>query len=161
MNPAFIEDRRDGCMSTMAAVTAAFPCCSFTATAAISRSGARSSITCVRRAAPLRSTCAAWVSPIFAQRRLLRERDGRRCRSVTNALKLQRFVIVASLVRRQRGGRVCARHPDRVAGVVFADSAGNVKIDPVQAKAFLDRSDRIEMPWCRNGFAPILKPSRE
>jgi pimeloyl-ACP methyl ester carboxylesterase len=81
--------------------------------------------------------------------------------AVTSALKLERFVIVGHSYGGSVVAAYAARHPDRVAGVVFADSAGNVKIDPVQAKAFLDKirsnRDAVVPQW----FAPILKPSRE
>jgi pimeloyl-ACP methyl ester carboxylesterase len=81
--------------------------------------------------------------------------------AVTDALKLRRFVIVGH----SYGGAVvaayAARHPERVAGVVFADAAGNVKVDPTQAKKFLDsirtQKDTVVPQW----FAPILKGSRE
>jgi pimeloyl-ACP methyl ester carboxylesterase len=81
--------------------------------------------------------------------------------AVTNALKLQRFVIVGHSYGGSVVAAYAARHPERVAGVVLADSAGNVKIDPVQAKKFLDairaNPDKVVPQW----FAPILKPSRE
>jgi pimeloyl-ACP methyl ester carboxylesterase len=81
--------------------------------------------------------------------------------AVTNALHLRRFVLVGH----SYGGTVvavcAARHPERVAGVVFADAAGNVKIPPDRAKAFLDKirtnRDAVVPQW----FAPILKPARE
>jgi pimeloyl-ACP methyl ester carboxylesterase len=81
--------------------------------------------------------------------------------AVTNALNLKRFVIVGHSYGGSVVAAYAARHPERVAGVVFADSAGNVKIDPVQAKAFLDKirtdRDRVVPQW----FAPILKSSRD
>ena len=81
--------------------------------------------------------------------------------AVTDALRLRRFVIVGH----SYGGAVvaayAARHPERLAGIVYADAAGNVKIDPKQAKAFLDtiraNKDTVVPQW----FAPILKGSRE
>ena len=80
--------------------------------------------------------------------------------AVVDAVKLRRFVIVGH----SYGGTVvaayAARHPE-VAGVVLADSAGNVKIDPKQANAFLDsiraNRDAVVPQW----FAPILKNSRD
>ena len=81
--------------------------------------------------------------------------------AVTKALKLQRFVIVGHSYGGSVVAAYAARHPERVAGVVFADSAGNVKIDPEQAKKFLDairaNPDKVVPQW----FAPILKPARE
>lgn len=81
--------------------------------------------------------------------------------AVAEALRLERFVIVGH----SYGGAVvaayAARHPERVAGVVFADAAGNVKIPPDQAKAFLDKlranPDAVVPQW----FAAILKPSSD
>lgn len=54
-----------------------------------------------------------------------------------------------------------ARHPERVAGLVFADSAGNLSVTDAQAAAIetalrKDR-DRVVRAW----FAPILKPSND
>jgi len=81
--------------------------------------------------------------------------------AVTNALNLRPFVIVGHSYGGSVVAAYAARHPERVAGIVFADSAGNVKIDPVQAKAFLDKirsdRDRVVPQW----FAPILKSSRD
>ena len=81
--------------------------------------------------------------------------------AVTNALKLQRFVIIGHSYGGSVVAAYAARHPERVAGVVLADSAGNVKIDPEQAKKFLDairaNPEKVVPQW----FAPILKPARE
>jgi len=81
--------------------------------------------------------------------------------AVADALNLRRFVIVGH----SYGGAVVAaytaRHPGRVAGVVYADAAGNVKIDPDQAKAFLDKIRANKDPVVKQWFAPILKGSRE
>ena len=81
--------------------------------------------------------------------------------AVADSLHLRRFVIVGH----SYGGAVvaayAARHPERVAGVVFADSAGDVKVDPNQAKAFLDKIRANKDEVVRQWFAPILKSSRE
>ena len=79
--------------------------------------------------------------------------------AVADALHLRRFVIVGH----SYGGAVvmayAAKYPHRVAGVVLADSAGNVRISPEQAQKFLDalrkNKDAVVAAW----FAPILKPS--
>ena len=81
--------------------------------------------------------------------------------AVVDALHLRRFVIVGH----SYGGAVvtayAAQHPERVAGVVLADSAGNVRIAPEQAQKFLDalrkNKDAVVAQW----FAPILKPSSD
>lgn len=81
--------------------------------------------------------------------------------AVANALGLQRFAIVGH----SYGGAVvamyAARHPDRVAGVVFADSAGNIKVTDKAANAFTAAiradKDKVVRPW----FGPILKGSSD
>ena len=78
---------------------------------------------------------------------------------VTDALHLRRFVIVGHSYGGSLVAAYAARHPERVAGVVFADSAGNVKIDPAQAKAFLDKIRTNKDPVVAQWFAPILKLS--
>ncbi len=81
--------------------------------------------------------------------------------AVANALGLKRFVIVGH----SYGGAVvamyAARHPERIAGVVYADAGGNLKItDEVAARfsaAIRKDKDAVVKQW----FAPILKPSSE
>ena len=81
--------------------------------------------------------------------------------AVANALGLKRFVIVGH----SYGGGVvaayAARHPERVAGVVFADAAGNVKVTEEQSKEFLDSLRKDKDNVARQWFAPILKPSSD
>ena len=80
---------------------------------------------------------------------------------VADAVGLRRFVIVGH----SYGGAVvtayAAKHPERVAGVVLADAAGNVRLSPEQAQRFLDAlrkdKDAVIGPW----FGAILKPSGE
>jgi len=78
---------------------------------------------------------------------------------VADALHLKRFVIVGH----SYGGAVVAQyvatHPDRVAGVVYADSAGNVKISDDQAAQFLAALRKNKEKFVRAWFAPILKGS--
>jgi pimeloyl-ACP methyl ester carboxylesterase len=76
--------------------------------------------------------------------------------AVADALHLRRFVIVGH----SYGGPVVAayagKHPERVAGVVYADSGGNVKVAPDAAAKFkaalLADKDKVARQW----FAPIL-----
>jgi pimeloyl-ACP methyl ester carboxylesterase len=81
--------------------------------------------------------------------------------AVTDALHLRRFVIVGHSYGGSVVAAYAARHPERLVGVVFADSAGNVKIDPAQAKAFLDKIRTNKDPVVQQWFAPILKSSRD
>ena len=79
--------------------------------------------------------------------------------AVANALRLRRFVLAGH----SYGGAVvaayAAQHPDRVAGVVFADAAGNLKISDEQARNFLEALRKNKDGVARQWFAPILKPS--
>ena len=79
--------------------------------------------------------------------------------TVANALRLKRFVIVGH----SYGGAVVAeyasRHPERIAGVAFADAAGNVKITDAEAQAFLAAMRKDKDAFVRQWFAPILAPS--
>jgi pimeloyl-ACP methyl ester carboxylesterase len=81
--------------------------------------------------------------------------------AVASALGLQRFVLVGH----SYGGAVVAayagKHPDRVAGVVFADAGGNVKISDEQAHAFFSEMRKDKDAFVQQWYAPILKPSRE
>lgn len=81
--------------------------------------------------------------------------------AVADALDLRRFVIVGH----SYGGAVvtayAAKHPERVAGVVLADSAGNVRITPEQAQKFLAALRKDQNAVVPVWFGPILKPSSE
>jgi 3-oxoadipate enol-lactonase len=81
--------------------------------------------------------------------------------AVADALALRRFVLVGH----SYGGAVvayyAAQHPERVAGVVFVDAGGNVKVSPAQSEAFLGALRKEKDATVRQWFAPILKPSRE
>jgi len=76
--------------------------------------------------------------------------------AVADALHLKRFVIAGH----SYGGAVVAsyiaKHPERVAGVVFADAAGNVKISDEAASSFINalRADKSRV--VRQWYAPIL-----
>jgi pimeloyl-ACP methyl ester carboxylesterase len=80
---------------------------------------------------------------------------------VADALHLRRFVIVGH----SYGGAVvttyAAKHPERVAGVVLADSAGNVRVTPEQAQKFLDALRKDKNAVVPVWFGPILQPSSE
>ena len=82
--------------------------------------------------------------------------------AVADALKLSRFVIVGH----SYGGAVvaayAAAHPDRVAGVVFADSAGNISTTPKEMRgmfvaALRKNKDAVVTSW----FGPILANSSD
>lgn len=76
--------------------------------------------------------------------------------AVADALRLERFVLVGH----SYGGAVvaayAAEHPERVAGVVYVDSTGDVKISDEQMEKFLNelRADRFGV--VRKWWEPIL-----
>ena len=76
---------------------------------------------------------------------------------VVNALNVDRFVIVGHSF----GGAVvagyAAAHPERVAGVVYADSAGDVKATPEQSERYLDALRMDKSAVVRKAYEPILK----
>jgi pimeloyl-ACP methyl ester carboxylesterase len=76
--------------------------------------------------------------------------------AVANALHLNRFVIVGHSYGGAVVAEYAAKHPERVAGVVFADAAGNVKLTDEAAAKFLTalraNRDKVVRQW----FAPIL-----
>ncbi len=78
-------------------------------------------------------------------------------RAVAEALRVRRFVLVGH----SYGGAVvasfAAKYPDRVAGVVFADAAGNVKVPAEEAQRFLAALRANKHDFARQWFAPILK----
>jgi len=77
--------------------------------------------------------------------------------AVVAKLKLRRFVIVGH----SYGGAVVAayvaKHPERIAGAVYADSAANIKMSDEAAEKFLNalrkNKDGVVSQW----FAPILE----
>ena len=81
--------------------------------------------------------------------------------AVADALGLKRFVIVGHSFGGSVVAAYAAKHPERLAGVVFADAAGNVKIAPEVAEKFVAairaNKDKVVDQW----FAPILKNARE
>lgn len=79
--------------------------------------------------------------------------------TVTSRRGLQRFVLVAHSYGGAIAATYAARHPERVAGLVFVDSAGSVNISEENAAKFeaaiRKNKDAVVAGW----FAPILKPS--
>jgi pimeloyl-ACP methyl ester carboxylesterase len=81
--------------------------------------------------------------------------------AVADALHLRRFIIVGH----SYGGAVvaayAAKHPERVAGVVFADAGGSIKMTDEQANRFLDAIRKNKDAVVRQWFAPILAHGTE
>lgn len=77
--------------------------------------------------------------------------------AVVDALRIRRFVIVGH----SYGGAVVAAyvatHPDRVAGVVFADSAGNVTMPKGAGDRFIAALRKNKDAVVKSWFAPILE----
>ena len=76
--------------------------------------------------------------------------------AVADALRLPRLVIVGHSYGGPVVAAYAAKHPERVAGVVYADAGGNVKVAPDAAAKFkaalLADKDKVARQW----FAPIL-----
>ena len=81
--------------------------------------------------------------------------------AVADALHLQRFVIVGHSFGAHVVAQYAAKHPERVAGIVFADGGGNVKISDEQAQKFLALLRKDKSKFVRQWFAPILAPSSD
>jgi pimeloyl-ACP methyl ester carboxylesterase len=81
--------------------------------------------------------------------------------AVADALHLRRFVIVGH----SYGGAVvaayAAKHPERVAGVLFADAGGNVKMSDDAAAKFLAVLRANKDQFVEQWFAPILANASE
>ena len=77
--------------------------------------------------------------------------------AVANALRLTRFVIVGH----SYGGAVvagyAAAHPERVAGVVYADSAGTINMPAAAAENFVAALKRDRDAVVSQWFGPMLK----
>ena len=80
---------------------------------------------------------------------------------VADALHLQRFVLVGHSYGGAVVAKYAAEHPERVAGVVFADAAGNVNVSDAGAAKFIAALRKDKDAVARVWFAPILKPSAE
>jgi pimeloyl-ACP methyl ester carboxylesterase len=76
--------------------------------------------------------------------------------AVADALHLRRFVIVGHSYGGAVVAEYAAKHPERVAGVLFADAGGNVKMSDDAAAKFLAvlraNKDKVVEQW----FTPIL-----
>lgn len=79
--------------------------------------------------------------------------------AVANAIGLKRFVIVGHSYGGAVVAQYVAKHPERIAGVVYVDAAGNVKITDAQAEKFLAALQKNKETFVRQWFAPILKGS--
>jgi pimeloyl-ACP methyl ester carboxylesterase len=81
--------------------------------------------------------------------------------AVADALHLKRFVIVGH----SYGGAVvaayAAAHPDRVAAVVYADSAGNVTMPKEAGERFIAALRKDKNGVVKVWFAPILVNARD
>lgn len=79
--------------------------------------------------------------------------------AAVSSIGLQRFVAVGH----SYGGAVvatyAARHPEKVAAVIYADSAASVSLTPEQKKQFIDALRANRMRIVRQWFAPMLKAS--
>jgi pimeloyl-ACP methyl ester carboxylesterase len=81
--------------------------------------------------------------------------------AVVDALNLDRFVLAGHSYGCTVVAAYAAKHPERLAGVVFADAGGNVRIDDAEAEAFLGELRKEKDRFVRNWFAPILAPSSD
>ena len=81
--------------------------------------------------------------------------------AVADALGLKRFVIVGHSYGGAIVAAYAAKHPERVAGVLFADAGGRVKMSDEGAAKFLAalraNKDKVVEQW----FAPILAPAND
>ena len=75
--------------------------------------------------------------------------------------RLPRFVLVAHSYGGAVAATYAARHPERVAGLVFVDSTGSVNISEENAEKFEAAIKKNKEGVVAQWFAPILKPSSE
>lgn len=81
--------------------------------------------------------------------------------AVADALKIPRFVLVGHSLG---GGVVLAfseKYPNRPAGIVYVDTAGNVKVPEEEVTRFLAALRANKHDFMRQWFAPILKNARD
>jgi pimeloyl-ACP methyl ester carboxylesterase len=77
--------------------------------------------------------------------------------AVADALHLKRFVLVGHSYGGAVVAQYAAKHPERVAGVIYADSAGDVKIGAAEGEKFLDSLRKDKDVVARSWFGPILE----
>ena len=80
---------------------------------------------------------------------------------VANALRLEKFVIVGHSFGGTVVARYAAKHPDRVAGVVYADAAGDVNMKPEVADRIFTGLRMDKKETVRQWFEPILRHASE
>jgi pimeloyl-ACP methyl ester carboxylesterase len=81
--------------------------------------------------------------------------------AAVSSLGLKRFVLVGHSYGGAVAATYAAAHPDKVAAVIYADSAASVPAMSPQMQKFVDalRADRMKVT--RMWFAPMLKPSSQ
>lgn len=75
---------------------------------------------------------------------------------VVNALNVDRFVLVGHSFGGAVVAAYAAAHPERVEGVVYADSAGDIKATPEQSARYLDALRMDKTKVVRTAYEPIL-----
>ncbi len=80
---------------------------------------------------------------------------------VANSLGLDRFVIVGHSFGAAVVARYAAKYPERVAGVVYADAAGDVTVGPEQLDKFLMALRMDKKKVVAEWFEPILQGAKE
>lgn len=81
--------------------------------------------------------------------------------TVANALNADRFVLVGHSYGGSVAAAYAAAHPERVAGVVYADAAGRVFATPEQWDRYLTALRMDKPEFVRNAYAPMLKTASE
>lgn len=81
--------------------------------------------------------------------------------AVADALHLERFVLVGHSYGAAVVMRYAAKHPERVAAVVYADGAGNLRVPDDAAAKFVAALRADKAAFVRQWFAPIVKGSAQ
>lgn len=81
--------------------------------------------------------------------------------AAVSSIGLKRFVVVGHSYGGAVAATYAAAHPEKVAAVIYADSAASVPAMSPQMQQFVDalRADRMKVT--RMWFAPMLKPSSQ
>ena len=81
--------------------------------------------------------------------------------AAVSSIGLKRFVVVGHSYGGAVAATYAAAHPEKVAAVIYADSAASVPAMSPQMQKFVDalRADRMKVT--RMWFAPMLKPSSQ